>query len=127
MPKGTEVHVGLFCPQSKHVYDSGTRQWLMRLQDIGQCPTLFACFVLNFSKIFWLWVLEARAAIIAVVARVEVVNPKESKVRGRFERSRGSLLFPFIEDARLNFCRGEGRNLAGPDLGLAVMLHCKCL
>lgn len=32
--------------------------------------TLFAGLVLNFSKIFWDWVLEARAAIIADVRRL---------------------------------------------------------
>ena len=32
--------------------------------------TLFAGLVLNFSKIFWDWVLEARAAIVADIRRV---------------------------------------------------------
>jgi hypothetical protein len=32
--------------------------------------TLFAGLVLNFSKIFWDWVLEARAAMVADIRRV---------------------------------------------------------
>ena len=63
--------------------------------------TLFAGLVLNFSKIFWDWTLDARAAMIADIRRV---------IGRDLEVGRAVLLFAmllwnllFRERARLRF------------------------
>lgn len=70
MPKGTEDHVGFFCPQSKQTCDYVSMQCTMdasrRQQVHRHIPqhTLFAGFNLSFSKIFCDSVFVARAIVI---------------------------------------------------------------
>lgn len=84
MPRGTDVHVGFFCPQSKQIYvvgevsKGGGRVWKLRIVPDGdklpevrqgalhKTPrTLLAGFVFNFSKIFSDCCLDASPLILA--------------------------------------------------------------
>jgi hypothetical protein len=70
MPKGTDVHVGLFWPQSKHIYTVTTLVTAQR----GNIPprrgatglTLLAGLLFNFSNIFCDCCLVARALMVPV-------------------------------------------------------------
>lgn len=65
MPKGTEVQVGFFCPQSKHIYrDNGALSHSVLAVLTAYFHTLFAGFVFNLSKIFSDCCLVARGALI---------------------------------------------------------------
>lgn len=84
MPRGTDVHVGFFCPQSKQIcvtgevsLGGGRVQKLQVLRDGYKLPgtsqgaldmtprTLFAGFVFSFSKIFSDCCLDASPLILA--------------------------------------------------------------
>jgi hypothetical protein len=57
MPKGTEVHVGFFCPQSKQTCKQDYISTLPKAEQkrdpgqVGRMRTLFAGFNFSFSKI----------------------------------------------------------------------------
>jgi hypothetical protein len=62
MPKGTELHVGFFAPQSKHIYTGRVNAYSPPLHFEGL--TLFAGFCFNLVKMFCDCVLVARAAMV---------------------------------------------------------------
>jgi hypothetical protein len=67
MPKGTDVQVGFFCPQSKQIYRKNAMMSLHALVRsflAGSFQTLLAAFVFNLSKIFSDCCLLARALIL---------------------------------------------------------------
>jgi hypothetical protein len=65
MPKGTELHVGFFAPQSKHIYTCMSTP--VERPSLSEWLTLFAGFAFNLAKMFCDWVLVARAAMAETV------------------------------------------------------------
>jgi len=50
MPNGTELHVGFFAPQSKHIYTSVLAS--IDRPSLSRDRTLFAGFCFNLAKMF---------------------------------------------------------------------------
>lgn len=79
MPKGTELHVGFFAPQSKHIWTCIRSRWKRWLVGIR---TLLAGFDFNLVKMFCDWVLVARAAMVNTGQKRFRLAVKESSCGG---------------------------------------------
>ncbi len=67
MPKGTDVHVGFFCPQSKQIYLRDLVRAFSGIEQVsGAMRTLLAGLVFSFSKIFSDCCFVARPLILAI-------------------------------------------------------------